>query len=199
MSNDINLTDLQDSILIVATIQLVVQECLDVMAKEKGDSNSKVHAIANAQLLLSVKSFMDEWARIGNKAGKDDRISKVLRITSPFIKRIRKWSDLNTTRNSFIAHGFRDRDGRNVLTKQYPSEINIPNQFSDYILLCGCIFCAKQILITEFSIEYNQIVDMLSQVRPPKLRPGIERDEEAMEILNKLIEQSNDLKTTITP
>jgi hypothetical protein len=191
----VELTKLQDSISILITLQAASTECLNVIKKEKANKQSIIHAFADSQLILLANSFMDEWDNLGKLVG-DQRVLKVLKVASPFTKRINKWSDLGLLRNTLVAHGFRKK-GENILVGGYEAELNIPNSFPDRMLLCGCIFCATQILIAEFTTEYNQLIAHLKTVEKPRIRKGIATEAEAKKELDELIGLSVSVRSTI--
>ena len=182
------LTKLQESKSILITLQAATTECLNINKKEEVDKKRVIHAFADSQLILLTNSFMDEWENLG-KLVSDQRVLKIRKIASPFTKRINKWSDLNLVRNTLVAHGFRKK-GRNILTGGYETELNIPNSFPDRKLLCGCIFCITEILITEFAAEYNELISYLKTIEKPRIRKGIETEAEAKRELDDLMASS---------
>ena len=137
------ISKIQDSISILITLQSAVGQCLPIIEKERHDRNSVIHAIVSSQLMLYANSFLDEWEHFGNQCKDESRVIKVRKIASPHVKRIKQWDDLNSIRNTFIAHNFRDKNRNNALIKRYDNELNIPNGFGDYTLLCGCIHSIK--------------------------------------------------------
>lgn len=171
----------------------MVDECLAIIKTERHDKKSVVHALVSNQLLIYANSFLEEWENLGSVCREDARVTKVRKIASPFTRRIRCW-DLIGIRNSFLAHNFRDKGKINVLTKSHDGELNTPSSYGDDVLLCGCIFCIKEILVTEFKSEYNELIAHLKTIKPPKVKKGIESDKLAVEELEQLIEQSNSLK-----
>ena len=186
------ISKLQDSISILITLQSMVDECLAIIKTERRDKKSVVHALVSSQLLIYVNSFLEEWENLGSVCKGDNRVMKVRKIASPFTRRLRSW-DLIGIRNAFLAHNFRDK-GVNVLTKSHDSELNTPSTYGDNVLLCGCIFCIKEILVTEFKSEYNELIAHLKTVKAPEVKKGIENDKLAMKELNQLIEQSDSLR-----
>ena len=189
------LTKLQDSISILITLQAATSKCLDVIKKEKADKQSVIYAFVDSQLILLANSFIDEWDNLGKLVGVQ-RVLKVRKVASPFTKRINKWSDLGLLRNTLVAHGFRKK-GENILVGGYEAELNIPNSFPDRILLCGCIFCATQILIAEFTTEYNEVIAHLKTIEKPRIRKGIETEAEAKKELDELIALSESVRSNI--
>lgn len=97
----------QDSISILITLQAAIDECLEVIKKERHDKSSKVHALISSQLLIYVNSFLEEWENFGTECKDDSRVIKVRKIASPLLRRIKQW-DLNGIRNTFLAHKFRE-------------------------------------------------------------------------------------------
>jgi len=187
------ISKIQDSISILITLQSAIDECQKIILGENHNKNSVVHALASGQLLIYTNSFLDEWKNLGTQCKVDNQVIKVRKLASPFINRINNW-DLHDVRNIFLAHNFRDREKKNALIKHYDNELNIPSSLGDYVLLSGCVFCIKQILITEFSMEYNDLIVYLKTIKTPKIKEGINSDQLAMKELNQLINQSDLLK-----
>ena len=187
---------IQDSISILITLQSAIGQCLPIIEKERNDRTSVIFAITSSQLMLYVNSFLDEWEHFGNQCKDEARVIKVRKIASPFVRRIRQWDDLNSIRNTFIAHNFRDRNKNNALLKRYENELKIPNGFSDYTLMCGCIYLIKEIVITEFSKEYNELIVHLRTIKKPEVSKGIKSDTLAADELNKLASESDLIRLT---
>ncbi len=173
-----------------------MDECLVVIRKEKHDKTSVIHAFADSQLILLVNSFMEEWEDLGSQCKNDDRIVKVRKVAAPFTRRIKQWSDLRNFRNTLIAHNFRNTEGKNVLVNGYSGELNIPNGFPDRVLMCGCAYCIKEILINEFSFEYNELIAYLKSIQQPTIKEGIKTEEDAKKELDRLITLSEDIRAS---
>lgn len=188
------ISKIQDSISILLALQMFADECLDIIKKERHDKNSKVHALINAQLLIYANSFIEEWDNLGAQCKDDNRVMKVLKVANPLIRRLRKWNDLNAFRNNFLAHCLRDGKGNNVLIKKYDEALNIPTGFGDFILLGGCIFCAKEILIREFAEEYNEMLPYLKTIKPPAIKKSVLDEHQAKDELNRLIDESDSIR-----
>lgn len=59
------------------------------------------------------------------------------------------------------------------------------------LLLGGCIFCMKQIVIKEFAYEYNLLIEHLKTIKPPAIQRVVESEKKAIEELNNLIKESD--------
>lgn len=188
------ISQIQDSISILISLQMFIDECLDIVGKERHDKNSKIHALACAQLTIYVASFIEEWENLGSKCRDDSRVIFVRKISSPFIKKVRQWSDLISFRNNYLAHCFRDRNGNNVLFQRTKEELDIPRGYGDFILLGGCIFCAKEILLREFAVEYNEMLPYLKSLRPPMTNNKVADEHQAKFELDKLCDESERIK-----
>lgn len=183
------ISKVQDSISILLTVQMAVDDCLDINAKDH-DENSKVRPFINGLLVIYANSFIEEWDNLGKQCKDDKRVIKVRKITSPVIRRIKQWTDLKNFRNTFLAHGYRDIKKNNVLIKTYDKELNIPNSFGDFFVLRGCILYAKEILVREFAVEYNELLPHLKALKPPMVtKNSILDDQEAIKELTQLINQ----------
>jgi hypothetical protein len=188
------ISKIQNSISILLALQMAVDECLDITGKERHDKNSKIYALVNSQLLIYANSFMEEWENLDIQCKDDIRVMKVRKIASPLMRKIRQWNDLNAFRNNFLAHCFRDSKGNNVLLKKYDKELNIPTGFGDFILLGGCIFCTKEILLHEFAVEYNEMLPYLKTIKPPGTKKIMLDEDQAKDELDKLVEETASIR-----
>ncbi len=191
------MNQIQDSVSILLALQMIIDECLDIIGKERHDKNSKVHALINGQLVIYANSFIEEWENLGNQCKDDVRVLKIRKIASPFTRKIRQWTDLNAFRNNFLAHSFRDSQGNNMLVKKH-EELNIPTGYGDFILLGGCIFCIKQIVLKEFAVEYNEMLPYLKTIEPPIARKSMEDEDKAKIELDKLIDQCELIRAQVS-
>ena len=184
------ISKVQDSISILLALQLVIEDCFAIITIEQHDDNNKVRQFINGTLLIYANSFVDEWDNLGKQCKTDNRVVKVRKIANPLIRRIKQWKDLNTFRSTFLAHNFRDSKGNNALIKAHDKELNIPNSFGDFFVLRGCILYAKDILIREFAVEYNEVLPYLKAIKPPAvIKESIVDERQAVNEMTQLIEQ----------
>jgi hypothetical protein len=97
---------------------------------------------------------------------------------------------LEKLRNTFLAHNFRDGSDNycNRLLKPYERELNIPNQFPDYIVLCGCIYHIHVEVADEFKPDLFALSDVIKNRKPPLIKKGVETKEDAYKELQILAE-----------
>lgn len=160
-----NLTKVQESILVLCTLQALLDEYRTCLIKEKNNSKSVMYAIIESQILLTSCSYMDEWELFGKLIKEEPRILKLRKVVKPAIDRINKWSDMKYYRNSIIAHNHRIRKENNsVAILNMDREFKCPNSFFDFSLLMGCIYITKNVLLRFFAIEFNQILPKLNNI-----------------------------------
>lgn len=186
------LSPLQDSLLILTTLSLSINEHYKILDKIHDQEKSKtVYAAVSAMILLQVCSFRDEWDRLLGINEERDRLVNVRTKSRFFIKRIDQWSDLRNVRNTFIAHSFRD-DGKNRLMVPYERELNMPNKFPDYIMMAGCIDFITIIVHREFLKELVEATTLFKATRKiPPIKAGINSEKEARAELKSIAENSD--------
>jgi hypothetical protein len=182
---------LQDSILILSTLALSIDEYFNILKKEHEDKSSIIYTAVSSQILIQACSFKEEWKMFLGIQEETERIVKTRKQSENFIKKINQWTDLEKIRNTFIAHSFRDKsDGySNRLLKPYEQELNIPNQFPDYIMLCGCIHYIHKILAKEFHQEFVALTEKIKNRKVPAIKKGIATKEDALKELNMIIDK----------
>lgn len=159
-----NFSRLQDSILILCTLEALLSEYKKCLLKEKSDS--VVYSALTSQIVLNSCSYLEEWELLGTLSSEEPRILVLRKIGKPAIDRINKWKDLKLVRNSVIAHNQRIPKQNNSPTiMSIKRQLSCPNSLFDYKLLIGCIYVTKNALLRVFSKEYNEIVPCLKDVK----------------------------------
>lgn len=154
---------LQDSILVLCTLEALLFEYKKCLLKEKSDS--VVYSALTNQIILSACSYIEEWELLGVLSPEEPRILALRKISKPAIDRIKEWKDLKLVRNSVIAHNHRLPKQNNSLTiTNIKRQLSCPNSLFDYKLLIGCIYVTKNALLRVFGEEYNEIVPYLKDI-----------------------------------
>lgn len=162
-----NLTKTQESILVLFTLQALLDEYLKCLSKEKNNPNSVIFSIITSQIIITSCSYLDEWVYFARliKEEQESRIITLRKITKPVMNRINEWKDLKRFRNNIIAHNHRIKKENNSLAIfNLSRNLNCPNSFYDYKLLLGCIFITKEVLLRLFYKEYNQILPHIKDI-----------------------------------
>jgi len=182
----------QDSVLILTTLAASVDEYFNILKAEYKNKSSVVYAAVSSQVLLQACAFKEEWKAFLGLPEESDRIAQVRIKAQNFSKKIHQWTDLERLRNTFIAHNFRDKTDNysNRLLKPYERELNIPDQFPDYIMLCGCIHYMHKIIAKEFYNELYALSGLIKTRKPPAIKKGIATKDEALKELQLLIDNS---------
>jgi hypothetical protein len=191
----IKVTPLQDSMSILLTLQGAIQECYEIIKREKRDKESIVHAIADSQMMLFTHSFLEEWERLGSTC-KDDKTRQFRKRVLPFINKIKSWTDLGLMRNTMIAHNLRDQKNhhQNILLYGYGRELNTTSSFYDRLLLNSCVDEVVKRLVGTYQVEYKDLTRQLKLVIKPKIKPGIKSHADASKILSELIRESSEIR-----
>jgi len=165
MKND--LTKIQDSILILCTLQALLDEYLNCLTKEKEKPESVIFSIISNQIIITSCSYMDEWEELGKLIIEDSsqRILTLRKIVKPAISRINEWTDMRQFRNNIIAHNHRIKKENNSLAIfNISRKLNCPYSFYDYKLLIGCVFITKNVLLRLFQKEYNLSLSSIKNI-----------------------------------
>lgn len=187
-----NISKLQDSVLILTTLAASVDEYFKILKTESKNKSSVVYAAVSSQVLLQACSFKEEWKTFLGLQEETERIANVRAKAQNFSKRIHQWTDLEKIRNTFIAHNFRDKSDNysNRLLKPYERELSIPGQFPDYIILCGCIHYIHKIIAKEFYNELFALTDLIKTRKAPTIKKGVATKDDALRELQLLIDNS---------
>jgi hypothetical protein len=188
----LKVSKIQDSISILIVLAQSIDLYFKIMKKERRNRKSIVYAALSTNVLLQSCSFMDEWEHLGSTCKDERRLIELRKNLKPLTNRINQWSDLRRIRNTFIAHNLRDKkhDNENVLLKTYSTQLNIPDSFGDYLLLCGCIQFMFKLLLKEFKAEYEDLYrSHLSTIKHPPIKKGIESETEGLHELQSLLGQ----------
>lgn len=193
------LTEIQESLFILISIQGVLDEYKKVLDKQVSNKTDAAYTITTSQILITSCSFLEEWEKFGSLAKQDRRIIEVRKITKPALKRIHSWKDLKTIRNSVLAHGLRLNHKPTLF--HLKNEIDCPETYYDLKLLMGCIYLMKNVLLRFFHNEFNTMLPYLKQldgytaVKPIKSR--IEFTKEFDKITNLIQQELDDYKLTV--
>ncbi len=169
-----NLSDLQESILILVTLQALLDEYKKCLLKEK-KTDSVLFSIISSQIIITSCSYLEEWERLGKRAQENSKIIRLRKISKPAIDKIYSWSDMRKVRNSVLAHGLRNKS--QIALSSFPPTLRCPSSLFDYKLLLGCIFITKNMLLRIFSDDYNEILPYLKNFKTVKPQDPIGNEE----------------------
>lgn len=195
-----NLTKTQESILVLCTLQALLDEYLKCLSKEKNNTESVIFSIIASQIIITSCSYLDEWEYFARliKEEQESRIITLRKITKPVIGRINKWKDMKKFRNNMIAHNHRIKKEDNSLAIfNLSRNLNCPNSFYDYKLLLGCIFITKNVLLRLFPKEYNQILPHIKNIENIKPINEIKNEKSFRKEFDNLTESSQRLIETL--
>jgi len=195
-----NLTKTQESILVLCTLQALLDEYLKCLSKEKNNTESVVFSIIASQIIITSCSYLDEWEyfAILIKEEQESRIVTLRKITKPILDRINEWKDMKRFRNNMIAHNHRIKKEDNSLAIfNLSRNLNCPSSFYDFKLLLGCIYITKNVLLRLFSKEYNQILPHIKNIENITPINEIKNEKSFRKELDSLTESSQRLIETL--
>lgn len=151
---------------------------------------------------LEAVSFLEEF-KVGlakSESINTDRIKEFRRITSPILKRINNWTDLEKFRSSIIAHPWRDKKGKFVVPNQ--GYFNVPRNWFEFALLLNLMSYLWTLIRAEFNKEINDALQYISTLqtvaKPPNDYSNLNSDHFKMaeEVANhcKALHKSYSLK-----
>jgi hypothetical protein len=114
-------------------------------------------------------SFMDEFNGFFFHNIEDafkPRMREVREITSPIVKRIRKWKDLEKFRNNIIAHPWRGRGKFVIPDRKF---YNIPRNWFETGVLVNLLNYTWAIIAAEFAIELNESFSYVAKLKTDEL------------------------------
>ena len=189
-----NLTPVQESILILCTLQALLDEYRKILIKEKKNHDPIIFSMLQSQVILTSCSYMDEWELLGKLVPQEPKILKLRKLVSPAVERIYKWKDMKQFRNSIIAHNHRNKKANNSpAILRMKRNLNCPNSYYDFKLLFGCIYLTKNVLLRIFSEEYNQILPNLKNISSIKPINEIKDKETYLKEFNKITQNIQSL------
>ncbi|WP_321371111.1 hypothetical protein [uncultured Draconibacterium sp.] len=107
--------------------------------------------------IIDACSYLEEYEKyfgVKTELCYEEKIKQIKRINKPFIKRIKKWNNLQSVRNSFIAHNLRTNKHEMVFKGKL--EFNAPRNPYETELLNHCIQFVHAIVVKEFQAELEQ-------------------------------------------
>lgn len=163
-------TRLYESLFILHKCNLNIERLRNLIQAFEGnlESNEDYGLLFTYYINLESVSFLEEFRDGFSKIDPAyiNRVKDIRRITSPILKRINKWKDLEKFRNNIIAHPWRHK-GKFVVPNQ--GYYDIPRNWFEISVLVNLMTYLWLMIKVEFSQEY---IDSLSYVatlqRPPK-------------------------------
>ena len=121
----------------------------------------------NLESVSFLEEFRDGLAK--TEPAYTDRIRNFRKITSPILKRINKWTDLEKFRNSIIAHPWRDKKGEFVVPNQ--GYYNVPRNWFEVAILLNLMSYIWSLIKEEFNEELTNALQYVSTLetaaKPP--------------------------------
>lgn len=140
-------------------------------------SQGRINEVENFALLftyyikMETVSFLEEFNKGFYHETEQQfkpRVNEVRKITSPIIKRINKWKDLERFRNNIIAHPWRAKK-QFVIPDQ--NEYNVPRNWFEIGVLVNLNNYVWEILQAEFNVEVKEAMVYMTTKIPPKRPP----------------------------
>ncbi|MCK4717819.1 MAG: hypothetical protein KAT70_04030 [Thermoplasmata archaeon] len=193
-------TDLQESLLVLVPLKMQIETALRSIEPEKTevvmesrlkDEDLKFTVCNHLKILLC--SFLEEW-KILEAQGSNKKIQKTLKITSPALKRIRKWKGLSKERSNLLAHGPRNKQGEFTLPLEIVARYYSPTKYAETILLGMCAILAIELALACHNVEYQEAVNKLPHSSQEIVEKGISTFEEITTEINKIRSEMRELQ-----
>lgn len=122
-------------------------------------------------IILEYINFVDEYKTMVTNVEPlyIDRVKLVGRLTKPVRKRIDRWNHLESFRNHFIGHGWRD-NGTFVIPD--PAVYKVPRNPFEIVQLVLYVKYIWDIVNMEFEKEVNDMLKYMSTLIPKPLPPA---------------------------
>ena len=144
------------------------------------DTHSDYALLYTYYINLEAVSFLEEFKDGLSKteSAYTVRIIEFRKITSPILKRINKWGELQKFRSSIIAHPWRDKKGMFVVPN--PGHFNVPRNWFEVGVILNLMSYLWALVLAEFSKELHDALQYVSTLqsnpKPPNDYSDINSD-----------------------
>lgn len=165
---------LYESLFILHKCNLNLERLKDLMDAigDSIDTHSDYALLYTYYINLEAVSFLEEFKNGLSKSESayTARIKEFRKITSPILKRINKWSDLEKFRSSIIAHPWRDKKGNFVVPNQ--GYFNVPRNWFEVAVLLNLMSYLWALVLAEFSKELHGALQYISTLQTNPTSPN---------------------------
>jgi len=185
-------TPFEESLLVLTGLEKQLGAALRslVPADRVGDDDLKWTVCNHIQILLC--SFLEEW-RIFESFGKDSSVRDTLKIVSPALGRIRRWTGLARIRSTLLAHNQRDKEGNPVWTWDVFNSNEAPTAYAETLLLGNlALFVVRETRRRHHDV-YHRAAQRLTQSYAPIKEQGIRTIGEMETVLQRLKVQMSEI------
>jgi hypothetical protein len=178
-------TKLYESLFILHKCNLNIERLRNLLQSFEGnlENNSDYALLFTYYINLEALSFLEEFRDSFSKVEQQysDRVREVRKITSPVLKRIHKWKDLEKFRNNIVAHPWRHK-GQFVVPNQ--GFYNIPRNWFEVVVLVNLMNYLWTLIKAEFEKEYadslKYVATLETKPKPPNDYSHLNSDHLAM-------------------
>lgn len=145
-----NLTSLQESILILASITAQIEWAISSFKKKEQFMDDDLKRTVCNHIQILICSYLEEWKRL-ERLGDDEEVRKTLYCAEPAISRLKRWTGLHKVRSQFLVHPQRDRRGRGKFISNFEiySRYNVPTAYAETIALGTYAIQASYVLLNK--------------------------------------------------
>jgi len=129
------------------------------------DTNADYALLYTYYINLEAVSFLEEFKDGLSKSESNysQRIKEFRKITSPVLKRINNWTDLEKFRSSIIAHPWRDKKGKFIVLNQ--GYFNVPRNWFEVAVLLNLMSYLWALVTAEFGKELYDALQYIATLQ----------------------------------
>ena len=163
---DYKLSPLKESIFIINWLSEHLENVLHTSNKEElhKKDNYILHQLFNLSF-IRICVILQEWEKLEQLAKDDKKLRNTLRITSPLIKEIRRWTGLHKFRNSVLAHFGRNQDDAFIPYWRVLQGSKYPTTTWDFNFINSLVITASASLCKRHPHELKQAKKILGRDR----------------------------------
>ena len=163
---DYTLSPIKESIFIIHWIADHLNRSIKVINKE--ELYKKDEFISHQMMRLSFIQnciIIQEWQRLEKLSKNDKKLMNTMRIASPLIKEIRRWTGIINFRNSVLAHFGRDKNGKFIPYWRSLHSLKYPTTTWDFTFINTLTLTISGLLEKRHPLELRQAKKILGKDR----------------------------------
>jgi len=166
--NIANLTPLQESILILASITAQIEWAISSFKKKEQFMDEDLKRTVCHHIHILICSYLEEWKRLEH-LGSDEEVRKTLYCAEPAISRLKRWTGLHRVRSQFLVHPQRDKRGKFMPLSQLYSEFNAPTAYAEIIALGTYAIQASYVVLNK---RHRKDYELIKHLLKPEEFPS---------------------------
>lgn len=147
-----DLTSLQEMLLILNLLRVKIKSCVQSFDRYKY-SDEDIKWTLSQKMQIDIASFLEEWKRLEGCGKKDSDVRDTLILCAETVRRIRSWPDLESHRNTMLAHPSRDKAFNYNITdlNQRFYNAKVPTTYAEILLLAKLANLAISVVLARHS------------------------------------------------